>query len=438
MLSELLSETEAFVEQVQGQFEQSSTWDMAALESGLREALLKDGCRILEGLLNQPHALGRHTPSGTCHGNRSKRIQSLLGSFELTRGYYQTGAGRHFPMDEVLGLTDSYTPGLAKMMCHAAGMDGSYEEAEETLMYYAGVSVPFSQIRRMVQRVGPDLAQWSNSREEARNEAASTLYASYDGTGVPMRKSETRGRKGKQPDGSSATREVKLGSVFTSETLDAEGNPVRDPDSTTYVASFGNADAFGAMIRQEARLRGLGLAKRVAVLGDGAHWIWRLARINFPGAMQILDFYHACEHLSKLADALFPNNDGINARFVRKWTTWLETDKVLRITEDAKKRLPHHGPRRDAAICEIGYFQSNAQRMMYASFKRQGYFIGSGVVEAGCKTVIGKRTKQSGMFWRVKGAQNILDIRCAVMSDTYNLYWQSRRQAQLKALDQAA
>jgi hypothetical protein len=389
-------------------------------------------------LLNQPNALGRHAPTGTCHENRSKRVQSLLGSFDLTRGYYKTAQGRCFPMDEVLGLTDSYTPGLAKMMCRAAGTDGSYDEAQETLSVYAGVTVPASQIRRMVQRIGPKVAQWSADRKEPRREAVPTLYVSYDGTGVPMRKSETQGRRGKQPDGSAATRELKLGSVFTSEAVDDEGNPIRDPGSTTYVASFENAEAFGAMIRQEARLRGLGQAKRVAVIGDGAHWIWNLARINFPQAKQILDFYHACEHLSKLANALFPDSEERVGKLVHKWTKRLEKDKVLRVVEEARKHLPHHGPRRDTAITEIGYFEVNADRMMYASFREQGYFIGSGVVEAGCKTVVGKRTKQSGMFWRVGGAQNILDIRCSVMSDTYDRYWQARRDAQIQALDLAA
>jgi hypothetical protein len=438
VLSELLAETEAFVDQVQEQFKQNRTWDMSVLESGLREALLKDGCHILEGLLNQPHALGKHTPAGECHDNRSKRVQSLLGSFELTRGYYKSETGRIFPMDRVLGLTDSYTPGLAKVMCRAAGTDGSYDEAEETLKIYAGVTVPASQIRRMVQRIGPDIDQWSEERNESRSEAVPTLYASYDGTGVPMRKSETQGRKGKQPDGSCATREVKLGSVFTSQGVDEQGHPIRDPGSTTYVASFEHAEAFGSMIRQEARLRGRGRAGRVAVLGDGAHWIWNLARINFPEAKQILDFYHACEHLTVLASALFPANEKKVTKLARKWIKWLEHDKVLHVVDEAQKHLPHHGPRRATAICEMGYFKRNADRMMYATFKKEGYFIGSGVVEAGCKTVVGKRAKQSGMFWRVYGAQNILNIRCSVMSDTYDDYWQARRQAQIQAIKPAA
>lgn len=438
MLSELLAETEAFVDQVQAQFEQTSTWDMSTLENGLRAALLKDGCHILEGLLNQPGALGKHTPSGACHEHRTKRVQSLLGSFELTRGYYKNATERFFPMDGILGLSDSYTPGLAKVMCRAASTDGSYDDAQETLKIYAGVSVPASQIRRMVQQVGPDIAEWNRRREETRCEAVPTLYASYDGTGVPMRKSETQGRKGKQPDGSSASREVKLGSVFTSQGVDDKGHPIRDPESTTYVASFERAEMFGSLIRQEALLRGLGLAKRVVVLGDGAHWIWNLARINFPQAKQILDFYHASEHLSTLANALFPANEKKISAALKTWIKWLENDKVLRIAHEAQKLLPHHGPRRDTAVCEIGYFTGNAERMMYATFKKNGYFIGSGVIEAGCKTVVGKRAKQSGMFWRVYGAQNILNIRCSVISDTYDHYWKARRQTQIQALDAAA
>lgn len=437
-MSELLGETEAFVEVVQQQFEESNTWDMATLECGLREALLKDGCRILEGLLNQPNALGDHAPVGTLHEKRTKRIQSLLGSFELSRGYYQTAAGRMFAMDKVLGLTDSYTPGLAKMMCRAAGTDGAYDEAEETLRIYAGVSVPSSQIRKMVQQIGPDIETWSHDREETRCGAAPTLYVSYDGTGVPMRKVETQNRKGKQPDGTSKGREVKLGSVFTSLKFDDEGYPIRDPDSTTYVASFEEAKEFGALIRQEARLRGLACARRVSVLGDGARWIWNLARINFPNATQILDFYHACEHLTVLASALFPNNGAKASSQVKKWTKWLENDNVFKLVAEAKKALPHHGPRRKTASCEIGYFKRNAQRMMYATFRKQGYFIGSGVVEAGCKAVVGKRTKQSGMFWRIYGAQNILNIRCSIISKTYDNYWIHRRQCQLMELKAAA
>lgn len=240
-----------------------------------------------------------------------------------------------------------------------------------------------------------------------------------------MRKEETRGRKGKQPDGSAITRELKLGCVFTSHTTDEESNPLRDTDSTTYIASFDPAENFASALLHEARLRGLGKASRSAVLGDGAHWIWKQADIHFPQAVQILDYYHAREHLSVLAEALFPGQ-GKSETPISKWVEWLDGDQVLQIAEDADSRLPRSGKRRKNAKREIEYLRSNAKRMMYATFKNEDYFIGSGVVEAGCKTVVGKRTKQSGMFWRVDGAQNILDIRTAVIGDTYDGYWEYR------------
>lgn len=429
--SEMMAETEAFVSLAQRQFEQEGNWDMATLEHGLRKALFMDGCKILEGLLNQPGVLGDYVPAGTCHEKRTRKVQCLLGSFELERGYYKTEEGWDFPMDRSLGLIGSYTPGLAKMMCRAAGTDGSFCEAEQTLRIYAGAEVPASQIRAVAQQIGPAIAEWSPTREEARCEKVPTMYISYDGTGVPMRKEETRGRKGKQPDGSAITRELKLGCIFTAHTTDKEGNPLRDTDSTTYIASFDPAEEFTDILLGEARLRGLGKADRCAVLGDGARWIWKKAGTHFPRAVQILDYYHAREHLSDLAEALFPDQAERDSR-IKKWVGWLDKDQVLRIVKDAESKLPRSGKRRKKGKLEIEYLRTNAKRMMYATFKKQDYFIGSGVVEAGCKTVVGKRTKQSGMFWKVEGAQNILDIRTAVIGDTYNSYWEYRhRKAKL-------
>lgn len=431
IFSEAMSETETFVALVQKQFEKNGSWDMASLEAGLRKALHKDGCGILEGLLNQPGAVGPQVPEGICHEKRTRNVQCILGSFDLTRGYYKTENGWSFPMDQQLGLIGSYTPGLSKMICRAAGMDGSYDAASDTLDIYAGATVPASQIRLLTQQIAPDLAKWSPQREESRSEKTPTMYISYDGTGVPMRKEETQGRKGKQADGSCATRELKLGCVFTSQTTDEKGNPLRDPDSTTYMASFDRASDFTASLLSEARLRGLGKAQRKVVLGDGALWIWNQADIHFPQAVQILDYYHAREHLTDLTTALLPEEKERDI-LLTKWIQWLDNDQILRIVDDIEGRLPRSGKRRKKAKEEREYFRKNVKRMMYATFKEHDYFIGSGVIEAGCKTVVGKRTKQSGMFWKVKGAQNILDIRCAVIGDTYDDYWEYRSQSTQK------
>ncbi|MDF7802135.1 ISKra4 family transposase [Pontiellaceae bacterium B1224] len=432
-----MGETAAFAHAAQQAFEENGSWDMASLESGLRQALMRDGCSILQTLLNQPAALGEYEPKGSLHDHRTRTVHSLLGSFRLTRGYYRNAEASSSPMDDVLGLVGSYSPGLAKLMCRAAGMDGSYEEAEQTLGLYAGVCVPASQIRCIVQSMGPELKKWSETRGETRCEQVPKLYVSYDGTGVPMRKEETKGRKGKQADGSSASREVKLGCVFTGTVTDEEGLPLRDPQSTSYLASFEPAETFGLSMLKEARLRGLGKAEKSVVIGDGAHWIWRQAGINFPEAVQILDYYHAREHLGVLAEAVFPAEEE-RGRELEKWIDLLDKGKIGKIADCAGKQKARSGKRRVAAEREIEYFRKNAKRMQYARFREQGLFIGSGVVEAGCKTVVGKRTKQSGMFWKIRGAQNILDIRCAVLSDTYDDYWEWRKARQAQALKVAA
>ena len=148
------------------------------MELGLRKALFSDGCKILEGLLNQPGVLGEHAPDGKCHEKRTRKVQCLLGCFELERGYYKTDEGWVFPMDQVLGLIGSYTPGLAKMMCRAAGTDGSFCEAEDTLRIYAGAEVPASQIRAVAQQIGSAIAEWSPLREESRCQKVPTMYIS--------------------------------------------------------------------------------------------------------------------------------------------------------------------------------------------------------------------------------------------------------------------
>jgi len=263
------------------------------------------------------------------------------------------------------------------------------------------------------------------------------FYVSYDGTGVPMRKEETKGRKGKQADGSSVSREVKLGCVFTTTTTDPEGHPLRDPQSTTYLASFESAETFGLCMLKEARLRGMGKAEKAVVIGDGANWIWNQAGINFPGAIQILDYYHAREHLGVLAEAVFPAEEA-RSKELGKWIDLLDQGKVGEIANRAEEKKARSGKRRVTAEREIEYLRKNTERMQYARFREQGLFIGSGVVEAGCKTVVGKRTKQSGMFWQIPGAQNILDIRCSVLSDTYDAYWEWRKTSYTRQLKAAA
>ncbi len=405
---------------------------MSAIEEGLLHALMRDGCQILEAFFKQhvPDCAQQRRDGERHYRQRHLRVHSVLGKFSLWRDYFYNGKQGRAPLDEQLGLEDGNTPGLQRLMSRAGAMSGSFELASEDLRIYSHLEVPGRSIQRMASVIGPEVQSWLQKRPASTPyPVPAVMYVSYDGTGVPTTKSETINRKGKQPDGSSKGREVKLGCVFTQlRTLTGE-LPDRDPDSTTYVASFDESVDFGGIIRQEAILRGMGSARKVVVLGDGAPWIWEVARVNFPNAVWILDLYHAFEHVNEIAALIYPG-ESADKGHARKWRKWLKADKIdrfIKVVTDLA--VSHRGKKRKEILKAIKYFKKNRNRMLYASFRQKGYFVGSGVVEAGCKTVVGKRTKQSGMFWHVDGAQNVLSTRCAVLGRLFDAYWTQHRAA---------
>ena len=220
------------------------------------------------------------------------------------------------------------------------------------------------------------------------------------------------------------TREVKVGTVFTNRKPDKpDQRPQRDYDSTTYIADIVSAKEFGTRLRAEAMRRGIAKAKTIVFLGDGARWVWELARINFPEAICVLDYYHACEHLTLLSQALYGEGSALAKKRFRQWRKALLKDKIPQIIAQAKTDLPTRVQSRKLAQKQIGYFQRNQSRMFYQTFRQAGYFIGSGVVEAGCKTVVGQRLKQSGMLWSRKGASDLLTVRCALLSRWFESFW---------------
>jgi len=376
------------------------------------------------------------------HPNRPKEVLTVLGSVNLKRSYfYQSasadqaqGRGRS-PLDEALGLIDGYTPAMAKMMCRAGAMASGYEAAGADLKAYAGLNVEGRQIQRMVNLMADDIGAYSQKAKPFKEvKPVEVFYGSVDGTGVPMMPDELQGRAGKQEDGSSKTREVKLGCVFTQQTTDEEGHPLRDPSSSTYVSSFACAKDFGPLIRAEALRRGMALATTVVLLGDGAAWIWEIARTCFPFAVQIVDFYHALEHLSALTNLLFGTQSALSKEYQARWRAYLEVDQIAALIQEANTWILQLGCDAKAAGKALGYFENNQSRMLYGTFREKGYFIGSGVVEAGCKTVIGRRVKQSGMLWSLTGAGKVLAIRCAVTNNDFDGFWGQRRtSSELKA-----
>jgi hypothetical protein len=301
----------------------------------------------------------------------------------------------------------------------------TYLKAQRHLEQTGGIAVSARQIQRVVQRVGSGAQAWQEQAAQPGPGGAPILYASGDGTGVPMVPEELKGRKGKQADGTAKTRQVYLGCVFTQHKTDEKGHPVRDHESTTYVSSFKPISDFGPLLRQEAIRRGMGGAGQVVLLIDGAAGLENMGKDCFKGSVQIVDFYHAVQHAGHVLAALIGKDHPDYKIRQRQWAKRLLKDKVQKLIDET---LGECAGKKQAAEVEkaLGYFTRNVQRMQYGTFRAKGYFIGSGVVEAGCKTVIGSRCKQSGMFWSKSGAQNILALRCIHSSRRSDEFWKQR------------
>jgi Uncharacterised protein family (UPF0236) len=361
-------------------------------------------------------------------------LDCIFGSFQLKRDYYYH-AGKevgHYPADAALGLEGGKTPALARLVCLEGADEASYQKAEEHLKETGGIHISARQIQRLVQQVGAAAQTWQE-REALKplpdTKPAPILYISGDATGVPMRKEELEGRAGKQLDGSAKTRSAYLGCVFTQHKTDEKGHPVRDYESTTYVSNMGPLEEFGPLLRQEAIRRGLGQAKKVVYLVDGAEGLENMGHLNFKDAIQIVDFYHGADHAGDVVEALLGSKEHPEYKARRsRWVRRLLGNGVKNLIEETRQECAGK-PQAQNVYEELGYFVHNMDRMQYRTFRRQGFFIGSGVIEAGCKTVIGSRCKQSGMFWGKSGAENILALRCIYASHRRDQFWKDRLNA---------
>jgi hypothetical protein len=318
------------------------------------------------------------------------------------------------------------------MMGQVGGKE-PFEEGRRDLENLAGVLVKTKAVERVSQAIGQQIERvFEGERELALSgkvvplKAVPKLYIAIDGTGVPVVRRETEGRKGKDETGKAKTREAKLGCVFTQTTLDENQRPVRDEHSTTYVGAIESAEAFGTRIYAEAIRRGVTRAAQVIVLGDGAHWIWGIAEEHFYGAIQIVDLYHAREHLALIANLVYGTGAIKSKEWMEARREQLDAGDVEAVIASVHRLRPSNTKVEDEVRTAADYFHRNAERMRYAEFRKQGLFIGSGVVEAGCKMICGQRLKLSGMHWTVRGANAIIALRCCQLSARWEEFWEAR------------
>lgn len=406
---------------------------------------MDDARKIIERLYNDRQLFEDDEPARaleTRYKSRGIEVATLFGKVCIKRSYYYhppSKTGRS-PLDEKLELEGKYSPALVRLMCRAASMSPSFEQGAGDLLAFTGLEVNARQLGRVAEAIASGLkealATITRPLITERADTIPVLYVETDGTGTPMRKSELTGRKGKQKDGSAKTREAKLGCVFTQTRTDEENNPLRDPASTSYVGTFEGCRDIAVLLHQEALRRGLGRARKVVYIGDGAAWIWNNCKSTFPEAVQILDYYHASEYVVEIAKAVHIDDEQKATALHKRWRKSMKKSSPKKLIAEARRLLSKHpeweGSRGEFIEEKISYLKSHASRTEYGKYREQGYFIGSGVIEAGCKTVVGSRLKQSGMFWSKRGAENILDMRCLFLGTDLERVWVKRIELKAK------
>jgi hypothetical protein len=361
-----------------------------------------------------------------------------LGTIKVKRAYYydKEHHSGFCPKDRSLDIEGtSYSSGVRRMVSRV-GAWRPFGLGGDDLHDLADIRVDAKTVERISQMVGSQVEAFHAAEAKASLsdniiplKPVSKMYVCMDGTGVPVVKKETAGRKGKSEDGEAKTREVKLGCVFTQTGVDHDGYPVRDEGSTTYTGAIETAEVFGKRIYGEAMRRGMTGAKEVCVIGDGASWIWNIADVQFYGATQIIDLFHAREHYWNVARACFGQDKEKMHQWADERRHELDNGRPEEVISaiNGCSSLPGY----DKGTCEreAGYFVKNKERMRYSDFRKRGLFVGSGVMEAGCRTLVAQRLKQSGMHWTVKGADSIVALRCSILSNRWEDFWGHRAAA---------
>ena len=414
--------------------------DFEAIEWAARDLALGIVGRAVAGRLNAD----RSDEQGPCllcdcggearfAGRREKTFTTALGPLTLERAWYHCDACStgFSPRDRDLGLAGSSLSPAALRMVGVAAARVSFGETSDLLRDLAGLRIGPKQVERHAEALGRDIARDEHDIVVPEPGEAHTLYLGLDGTGIPVRKSETEDRQGKQADGSAKTREVKLAAVWSAGERNTDGTPERDPGSVSYTSAIESIAArdtdrtvsrFARRILRELDRRRFHDVERRVVLGDGAAWIWNFASEHLPDAVQIVDIFHAKQHLGDVAKAIYGPGTDLAAQWRKKRMEDLDRGRLdLLLTA-----LRRHAPTCEEARKCVEYVNNNRSRMTYPKFRSMGLCVSTGVVEGACKSVIGKRMKCGGMHWSVGGANAVIALRCAVLNNRFDDYWERR------------
>jgi len=342
-------------------------------------------------------------------GYYRKRHVSLCGEHVLRRAYYYCkSCGSGFaPVDIKLRLDSGCTSTAVRTRVSRLAAWIPFQRLSKELELLFDLHLSKNTCERISEAVGERVKSENRLREAAvfsgtepsRDVSPDRLYIGIDGTGVPMR--------------GGGTRESKTGIIY--QTRERAGKT--EVVGSEYLATLERVDSFGEQVYARAFRHGVENARDVACLGDGASWIWRSFSHHYPDGVQILDYYHACEHLGIVANAWYGEGSASAKRWVEARQADLLSDCVESVIRSMRSWKPADDESKELRRLNLKYFTKNRDRMRYASLSANSYHIGSGLVESACKTVVGMRLKQSGMHWSLKGAEAMLNLRALLLTN---------------------
>ena len=477
----LVQEGEAAVVNLLKRVQELKVGDLKGVEQEVLTSMFTLGRKMLERLI-QTQAETREAPArrqGACGhpqrlvGIRSKQVLTLLGTITVQRAYYQCvdpaeeqkrdsqGPCTHgeAPADALWGVEQRRTSAGVQQAVSYLGASLTLEETAAVFSRLFPLQMSARQALYLMQPVGEALAAveqaqvnalWQEAAQKRTTPSSSIgsseeeerldrLYIQLDGVLARLRRGSVPMEQDEQQRRGDVYREIKVGAVFAAKpgrhrSQLAPGAWVDAPveGSLRYVSQRSALGDFGRRLYALAVQGGLCHATQVVVLGDGARWLWRLVEEHFPGAVQIVDVWHAQQHVWEVAQAVFGRTTPEGIAWAKQACTWLvqgESETLVKSIAALPPIAPPPGQSKSVPEQAMGYFTTNAERMRYPAFRAQGMQIGSGIAEAACKTVVSTRAKRAGMRWTPAGLDALLPLRTAVLNGTFDAFWQGRSHA---------
>jgi hypothetical protein len=365
-------------------------------------------------------------PVAGSRGMRACKLLTILGKVAVYRKYVPGGGRPKSPVFS--GCKGRATQSARKVVSRCGATLGSMPEASQTIEELLRFTISPSTVRKLTLLEGKILSERAPSKSPIFDKEAvipqkctpvqKTTVVSADGTCVPCSKADTLGIQGR--DGIQAkSRELKLGMVADYYWLGKDGAPVIPANKRQYIVSHQDSEFFGAELLKLARALGLDGSGRIQFISDGAVWLAKLAGDSFKGAEFTVDFYHASGYLSTLCKDLGEEDHPKLFKKARRIMKYYSADTALRYLQ--KKYPDGFEKMSQEARQAYSYLEERRRNMEYGRLRKQGYLIGSGHIESGCKSIVGARCKQAGMHWRHYNAAYVSAIRAAIRSNTFKV-----------------